>query len=399
MIKSLRDVDVTGKRVILRTGFDVPLAENGSVGDDTRIRDALPTITYLLKHHAKIIILSHLQRPEGKVVEKLRFGSVAQRLSELLKKPVKKVDDCIGPAVESTVATMHNGDILLLENVRFHKEEESKKPEERDALGKQLAALGEIYVNEAFSNCHRDYASMTSVPKYIPGCMGFGLQREIETITNTVANPQHPFVAIIGGAKLETKIPVINHLLNKVDNILLGGGMIYTFYKVQGYDIGKSLYDKNQEGVARDLLTKSGDKIVLPTDIVIAQQPNAPHEKRVVKYNTIPSGWIGLDIGPESVKQFISVLSTAKTVIWNGPLGMFEVDAFAQGTYEIAKYLATLKTTVVIGGGDSAAALDKFGLSDTVTLVSTGGGASLELFAGKTLPGIKALEENAQKFW
>ena len=397
MYKTLYDMKLTGKRVLVRTGFDMPIDEQGNITDDKRVREAIPTLKFLLEYQARIIILNHHGRPKG-IEERYKHDKIAMLLSKLLNMPVKKLDDCVGEQVEQAVMAMRPGDIIMLENLRFHEEEKAKDPAVRDAFGQRLAKLGELYVNEAFSNSHRDDASMTSVPKFLPSCAGFLLQKEIETITGAIEKPQRPFIAIIGGAKLETKIPVIKHLLPKVDKILLGGAMIFTFYKAQGLKIGTSMVDEDQLKVARALLEDAGDKIMLPVDVVVTEKISPDAKARIVPANAMPDGLMGVDIGNQTIEDYLQTLSAAKTIIWNGPLGVFEIPTFAHGTNEIAIALGDMQDiTVIIGGGDSAAAIDKLGLSKKVTHVSTGGGASLSLFGGEELPAIKALEESAKR--
>ncbi len=398
--KTLYDVQLTGKRVLFRAGFDMPIDEQGNITDDKRIRDAIPTIRFLLEYQAKVIILNHFDRPKG-VEEKYKHDTIARLLSKLLNTPVKKLDDCVGEQVEQAVMAMKPGDIILLENVRFHAEEKDKDPAVRDAFGQKLARLGELYVNEAFSNSHRDHASMTSIPKLLPSCAGFLLQKEVETITEAIANPERPFIALLGGAKLETKIPLIRHLLPKADKILLGGGMSFTFLKAKGLDVGKSLVDDTLLKTAKELLDEAQDKLVLPSDVVVTDRLAAGASKQVVAVDDIPDDYMGADIGEETVEAYSDILAAAKTIVWNGPLGVAEIPDFAHGTTEIARAVAAMSedVTIIIGGGDTAAIIDKLGLAKKMTHVSTGGGASLALFAGEELPAVKALEESAKRFW
>ncbi|MBI4149892.1 phosphoglycerate kinase [Candidatus Woesearchaeota archaeon] len=397
--KTLYDVQVTGKRILVRSGFDMPIDEQGNITDDKRIRDTLPTLKFLLEYQAKVIILNHFGRPKG-IEEKYKHDKIAQLLSKYLNTPVKKLDDCVGEHIEQAVMAMKAGDVIMLENVRFHSEEKDKDPNVRDAFGQKLAKLGELYVNEAFSNCHRDHASMTSIPKFLPSVAGFLVQKEIETITKVLKNPKRPFVAIIGGAKLETKIPVIKNLLPKTDKILLGGEMVFTFFKAKGMKIGNSLVDENLLNTVKDFLDEADDKILLPSDIVVADKLAPDAKIMVVAADSIPNGYMGADIGNQTVEEYLEVLSAAKTVIWNGPLGVIEIPTFSNGTNEIALALGDMEdTTIVIGGGDTAVVINKLNLEKKMTHVSTGGGASLALFGGEELPAIKALEENAKKFW
>lgn len=397
--KTLYDVQVTGKRVLVRAGFDMPIDEQGNITDDTRIRESLPTLKFLLEYQSKIIILNHHGRPKGKE-EKYKHDTIAQLLSKLLNTPVKKLDDCIGEDVEKAVNAMKAGDVILLENVRFRSEEKDTNLSVRDAFGQRLAKLADIYVNEAFSNSHRDDASMTSVPKFLPSVAGFLVQKEIDMITKAIKNPQRPFIALLGGAKLETKIPVINHLLPKADRILLGGAMTFTFFKAQGMKVGTSLVDNEDLKIAQELLAKADDKLLLPSDVVVTDKLESNSRSMVVPTTDMPDGYMGVDIGNQTVEEYIEVLSAAKTIIWNGPLGVVEIPTFTHGTNEIARAIADMKgTTTIIGGGDTAAVINKLGLARKMTHVSTGGGASLALFGGEELPAIKALEESAKKFW
>jgi phosphoglycerate kinase len=397
-MRTLYDMKLTGKRVLVRAGFDMPIDDKGDIVDDRRIREALPTLKFLLEYQARIIILNHHGRPKG-AEEKYRHDKIAERLSKLLDVPVKKLDDCVGEQVERAVMAMKPGDVIMLENLRFHSEEKDKDPAMRDAFGQRLARLGEAYVNEAFSNCHRDHASMTSLPKFLPSCAGFLVQKEIETITKAIASPERPFMAILGGAKLETKIPVIRNLLPKADRILLGGAMVFTFFKAQGLKVGASLVDDAQLSVARDLLERGEGKLMLPADIVVAQRPEKGAKAMVVQASAIPDGWMGVDIGEQAIEEYLQALSAARTIVWNGPLGVMEVPEFSHGTDEIAIALGDMEgVTVIIGGGDSAAAVDRLGIAKRLTHVSTGGGASLALFGGEELPAIKALEESAKRF-
>ena len=390
--KTIKDVDLKGKRVLMRVDFNVPLDDKLNITDDIRIRAALPTIKYALDKGAKVILMSHLGRPDGLVVDAMRLTPVAKRLEELLEKKVIKTDDCIGDAVKKTVASMKPGDIVLLENLRFHAEEEKNDP----AFAKELAALGDIFVNDAFGTAHRAHASTEGVTKYLPSVAGFLLEKEIQYLGKTIDNPKRPFVAILGGAKVKDKIKVIDNLLNKVDALIIGGGMAYTFLKVKGKTIGASKLDKDGFDTAKAALDKAAKKnisILLPIDNVIADKFDANANTKLVGED-IPDGWMGLDIGPKTIKLFEDKLKTAKTVVWNGPMGVFEMDKFAKGTEEIALFLANLKgCTTVIGGGDTAAAMSKFKVEDKMTHISTGGGASLEYLEGRGLPGIDALQD------
>jgi phosphoglycerate kinase len=394
-LASLTAADLSGKKVLVRVDFKVPQDETGKITDDTRIRAALPTINYLIDAGARVILTSHFGRPKG-VTESLRLNPVAVRLSELLGKPVLKTDDCIGDAVAAQVNALNNGDVALLENVRFYPEEEKNDPE----FAKKLASLADIYVNDAFGTAHRAHASTEGVTKYLSTSVaGFLLDKELQYLSGAIDNPQRPLAAIVGGSKVSSKIGVIETLLDKVDYLLLGGGMIFTFYKARGLSVGKSLVEEDKLDLARALEAKAaakGVKFLLPTDVVVADNFKPDANAQTVSINDIPDGWMGLDIGPDSVKVFQEALSHCKSAIWNGPMGVFEFDKFAVGTEAIAKTLAELTgtgTITIIGGGDSVAAVEKVGLADKMSHISTGGGASLELLEGKVLPGIAALNE------
>lgn len=394
-LASLTNADLSGKKVLVRVDFNVPQDETGKITDDTRIRAALPTIKYLIDAGARVILTSHFGRPKG-VTESLRLNPVAVRLSELLGKPVLKTDDCIGDEVAAQVNALNNGDVALLENVRFYPEEEKNDPE----FAKKLASLADIYVNDAFGTAHRAHASTEGVTKYLSTSVaGFLLDKELQYLSGAIDNPQRPLAAIVGGSKVSSKIGVIETLLDKVDYLLLGGGMIFTFYKARGLSVGKSLVEEDKLDLARALEAKAaakGVKFLLPTDVVVADNFKPDANAQTVSINDIPDGWMGLDIGPDSVKVFQEALSHCKSAIWNGPMGVFEFDKFAVGTEAIAKTLADLTgtgTITIIGGGDSVAAVEKVGLADKMSHISTGGGASLELLEGKVLPGIAALNE------
>ncbi|MFQ6102219.1 MAG: phosphoglycerate kinase [Anaerolineae bacterium] len=384
--KTIRDVDVHGKRVLVRVDFNVPLKE-GAVADDTRIRAALPTIHYLLEHGAALILCSHLGRPKGKVVPGLMMDPVATRLAELLGRPVRKLDDCVGPEVEATAQAMQPGDIVLLENTRFHPEERANDP----AFAQQLASLANIYVNDAFGSAHRAHASTEGVAHHLPAVAGFLMEKELEFLGRAVENPEHPFVAILGGAKISDKIGVIKNLLNQCDRLLIGGGMANTFFRAMGFEMGDSLVEEEAVPVAKVLLESARGRLVLPVDVVIADAFDNDANSRVVAPNEVSPGWRVLDVGPKTVSTFESALGGAKTVVWNGPLGVFEMPGFAQGTFDVARMLADLDGVTIIGGGDSAAAVRKAGLADRMTHVSTGGGASLEFLEGKALLGVAVL--------
>jgi len=385
--RTIRDIDLKGKKVLVRVDYNVPIVE-GRITDDRRIKATVPTIQYLLDQGAAVILMSHLGRPKGKPSPEFKMDLVAKRLSEILGMPVKKLDDCIGPEVEKAVKEMKPGEVILLENLRFHPEEEANDPE----FARQLASLADIYVNDAFATAHRAHASTEGVAHYLPAVAGFLMEREIRYLSLLLSDPQRPFVAILGGAKISDKIGVIRNLLPKVDLLLIGGGMANTFFKALGYEVGDSLVEDEALGLAQELLREGGEKLVLPVDVVIAESlaPDAP--TRVAKPGEVPKGWRILDVGPETVKLFREKLRGARTVFWNGPLGVFEVEPFAKGTFAIAQALAELEgATVVVGGGDSAAAVEAAGVAEKLTHVSTGGGASLEFLERKELPGVAAL--------
>lgn len=405
--------DLQGKRVLVRVDFNVAIKpklpttrDEAVITDDTRIRAALPTIKALLARGASVILMSHLGRPKGEVVEGLRLDVVAQRLGELLGQPVLKADDCVGPDVEKAIAGLKPGDVLLLENVRFHKEEESKDDAVRLPFARQLAALGDIYVNDAFGTAHRDHASTASIARFLrPAVAGYLMAKEIETLSRALDNPDHPFVAILGGAKVSDKLKVIDNLIGKVDALLIGGGMAFTFFKAQGYEIGNSLLDAESIDAVKGMMDKaahSNTALVLPVDVVVTDQSvdqvlanktGEGIETRIVGVDQIPAGWMGLDIGPKTAAEFIEHIKTAKLVIWNGPVGLSESPAFAQGTAAIADAMANTDAFTIIGGGDSAAAVTQMGYADKMTFISTGGGASLEFLEGRALPGVVALDE------
>jgi len=393
-VASLTEADVSGKRVLVRADFNVPLDDNGTITDETRIRAALPTIKDLTGKGGKVILCSHMGRPKGEVKEELRLTTVAKRLSQLLGQEVVKTDDCVGDAVASTVSAMKNGDVILLENLRFHNEETSNDPE----FAKQLAANADLYVNEAFGTAHRAHASTEGVTKYLsPSVAGYLIEKELDYLQDAVDNPKRPLAAIIGGSKVSSKIGVIETLLDKCDKLLIGGGMIFTFYKARGLKVGKSLVEEDKLELAKSLEAKAkeqGVELLLPTDVVIADNFAPDANAKTVSINDIPDGWMGLDIGPDSIKVFQDALADCNAVIWNGPMGVFEFDKFAAGTEAIAHTLAGKSDAVtIIGGGDSVAAVEKVGVAEKMSHISTGGGASLELLEGKTLPGIVALDD------
>lgn len=393
-VASLTKADLEGKKVLVRVDFNVPLDNNGNITDDTRIRAALPTINELTGKGAKVILCSHMGRPKGQVKEELRLTPVAKRLSELLGQEVIKCDDCIGDEVAATVGGMSNGQVALLENLRFRNDEEENNPE----FAKALAANADLYVNEAFGTAHRAHASTEGVTKYLSPCVaGYLIEKELEFLQNAVDNPKRPLAAIIGGSKVSSKIGVIDTLLEKCDKLLIGGGMIFTFYKARGLNVGKSLVEEDKLELAKTLEAKAkelGVELLLPTDVVVADNFAPDANAQTVSIDNIPDGWMGLDIGPDSVKVFQDALASCNAVIWNGPMGVFEFDKFAVGTEAIANTLAQKSDAItIIGGGDSVAAVEKVGVADKMSHISTGGGASLELLEGKQLPGILALDD------
>jgi len=388
--KTVRDINVAGKRVLVRVDFNVPLDKKTSeISDDTRIKAALPTIKYLIEHKARVILCSHLGRPKGETPG-LSLKSVAVRLAKLLGKPVQTTEDCVGPKAEAAVATLKYGDVLLLENLRFHDEEEKNDP----AFAKSLASLADLYVNDAFGTAHRAHASTAGVTKYLPAVAGFLMEKELEYLGKALADPKRPFTMIVGGAKVSDKITMLENILPKVDALVIGGGMANTFLKAQGYDVGKSKVENEQVDFAKGLMAKAKEKgvhLLLPIDAVAAERFEAESPSQTVPVDKVPKDWQMLDIGPETVKSFSEEISKSHTVVWNGPVGVFEFPAFAKGTRSIAALLAKLDATTIIGGGDTAAAVEQQGLADKMTHVSTGGGASLEFLEGKTLPGVAAL--------
>ena len=393
--KTIRDIDLAGKRVIVRVDFNVPLDSARHITDDTRIRAALPTIRYLLDRGAAVILMSHLGRPDGKVVDALRLAHGAQRLSELLGRPVEMATESIGPEVEAQAKALQPGQVLLLENLRFHKEEEKNNPD----FARQLAALGEVYVNDAFGTAHRAHASTEGVTHYLPGVAGFLMEKEINFLGSALEHPRRPFAAIIGGAKVSDKIAVLERLIGMVDSLLIGGGMANTFLKAEGYEIGDSLFEESKLDVARDLISKAqqrGIEFLLPIDVVVADRFAADAHYKVVASDQVQPGWRILDIGPKTIEAFSKDLADAQTIVWNGTLGVAEMPAFAKGTDAIIAILAgrtAAGATTIIGGGDSAAAVEQAGAAEKMTHVSTGGGASLEFLEGRILPGVAALQD------
>ena len=388
--KTVKDIDLKGKKVFVRCDFNVPMDENQNITDNARIVGALPTIKYLLEQNCKIILASHLGRPKGEFKPEFSLAPVAKELSKLLGQEVIMAKDVIGEDACEKAANLKEGEILLLENVRFHKEETDNDPE----FCKKLASMAEVYVNDAFGTAHRAHASTTGIASYLPAVSGFLIEKELQFLGNAVNNPERPFVAILGGAKVSDKIGVIDSLLEKVDTLMIGGGMAYTFFKAQGYEVGNSICEMDKLDLAKEAMEKAeqkGVKLMLPVDTKVGKEFKPDTESKIVSYTEIPADWEGFDIGPETIKMFEEELRKAKTVVWNGPLGLFEFDQFAIGTNAIAKVLSEIDATTIIGGGDSAAAVKKAGLEDKMTHISTGGGASLEFLEGKKLPGIEAL--------
>lgn len=384
--KTIEDIDVRGKKVLVRVDYNVPI-KDGEVTDDTRIRASLPTLNYLLDHGAAVILFSHLGRPKEGPDPKYSMKPVAQHLSRILNKPVAFAEDCIGPAAEAAAKALKPGEILVLENTRFHPGETKNDPE----IARQMASLADIYVNDAFGSAHRAHASTEGVARYLPAVAGYLMEKEIRYLGQAIENPRRPFIAILGGAKISDKIGVIRNLLQKADQILIGGGMANTFFKAQGYPMGDSLVEDEALDTARELLNLGGTKLRLPVDVVIADRFDNEAESKVMPMGPIPDGWRVLDIGPETVAAFSKALQHAGTVVWNGPMGVFEFEKFAQGTFGIARAVAECGAVTIIGGGDSVAAINAAGLAEKITHISTGGGASLEMLEGLVLPGLAAL--------
>lgn len=388
--KSIKDVNINDKQLLIRVDFNVPLDENREITDDNRIRAALPTIEYGIEKSAKLILMSHLGRPKGKIRDEMRLNPVARKLEELLGRPVNKLDDCIGPPVEDAVNRIKPGEIILLENLRFYEEETENDP----AFAKKLAMQGEIFVNDAFGTCHRAHASTEGVTHFLESVAGFLVEKEIEYFEKINRSPDRPFVLILGGAKVSDKLPLIKNMLSKVDTILIGGAMAYTFLKVKGVKIGSSRYEEEISGMAKEIIEGAGEvDLVFPVDHIVCDDIQNPSKISATKDENIEEGFAGVDIGPKSIELFLEKLKEARTIVWNGPMGMFEKDDFAEGTKRLAEGIAASSAVSVVGGGDSAAAAKKFGIEDRISHVSTGGGASLEYLEGKVLPGIAALDD------
>ncbi len=393
--KTVRDIDVRGKRVLLRVDLNVPLDEKGVITDDTRIRAVLPTIKYLMDNKARLILCSHLGRPDGKVVEELRLAPVARRLSELLSSPVEMAADCIRTQVEEAAARLKEGHVLLLENLRFHPEEEKNDP----GFAQAMARLADIYVNDAFGTAHRKHASVVGVAQHLPSVAGFLMEQEVDIMDKALHNPVRPFTAIIGGAKISDKIGVLEYIMERVDSLLIAGGMGAIFLKALTYEVGQSKIEKDKVSLAQSLMDKAGKKgvhLLLPTDVVVADKFEPQARSRTVRIAEVPPAWYVMDIGPQTIELFEAKLRKSKTVVWNGPVGVFEFTKFAKGTNAIANVLASLDATTIIGGGSTAEAVEKLGLVDKMTHVSTGGGASLKFLEGKTLPGVAVLMDKEQ---
>lgn len=384
--KTVKDIDLKGKRVLMRVDFNVPMAE-GKVADDKRIKASLPTIRYVVDQGASLILMSHLGRPKGRPAPEFSLKAASQALAGLLGQPVQMAPDCIGATVSGMAQALKPGDVLMLENTRFHAGEEKNDLD----LAKQLASLGEIYVNDAFGSAHRAHSSTEGVARFLPAVSGFLMQQELEYLGRATANPEHPYVAILGGAKISDKIAVVENLLEKCDRLIIGGGMANTFLAAKGFDMRDSLVEASAVETARSIMARAGDRLVLPMDAVVADRFEAGANSKVVSVDAVPAGWRVMDIGPGSIEAFETALRGARLIFWNGPMGVFEMPPFAEGTFALAKLLASSGATTVIGGGDSASAVKKAGVADQMTHVSTGGGASLEYLEGKVLPGVAAL--------
>lgn len=389
--RTVEDLDVTGKRVFVRVDFNVRL-KDGIIADDSKMRGALPTLRYLVEHGAKVIVASHLGRPKGEVVESLRTAPVAERLSAMLGRPVAALRDCVGPEVEAAVARMQDGDVVMLENLRFHRGEEKNDP----AFAQGLASLADLYVNDAFGSSHRAHASVVGVPAHVPGAAGFLMQRELEMLGGLLENPERPFAAVIGGAKLGSKLGVLKNILPRVDLLLIGGGMVATAYRSRGYGVGNSLVEEGLFDYVRELTEQAdarGVRLLLPPDVVVSENLEGTGIVKAVPADAIPDGWVIVDIGPATIEEFSRVLRTCRTVVWSGPMGIFEIPAFAEGTRAIAGVMAGLDAVTVVGGGSTVEAVTRSGAADRMTHVSTGGGASLEFLSGDILPGVAALPD------
>lgn len=389
--RTVEDLDVTGKRVFVRVDFNVRL-KDGIIADDSKMRGALPTLRYLVEHGAKVIVASHLGRPKGEVVESLRMAPVAERLSAMLGRPVAALRDCVGPEVEAAIARMRDGDVAMLENLRFHRGEEKNDP----VFAQGLASLADLYVNDAFGSSHRAHASVVGVPALVPGAAGFLMQRELEMLGGLLENPERPFAAVIGGAKLGSKLGVLKNILPRVDLLLIGGGMVATAYRSRGYGVGNSLVEEGLFDYVRELTEQAdarGVRLILPPDVVVSENLEGTGSVKAVPADAIPDGWVIVDIGPATIEEFSRVLRTCRTVVWSGPMGIFEIPAFAEGTRAIAGVMAGLDAVTVVGGGSTVEAVTRSGAADRMTHVSTGGGASLEFLSGDVLPGVAALPD------
>jgi phosphoglycerate kinase len=391
-IRTVKDINVAKRKVLVRVDFNVPMKSDGTITDDTRIRACLPTIQYLINQQSRIVLCSHLGRPDGKVVEELRLAPAATRLSELLGKPVEALSDCVGLQVEDAVSKLQDGDIVLLENLRFYPQEEANDPD----FAHSLSRLADIYVDDAFGSCHRAHASIVGVAQYLPAVSGLLLEKELTTLNGLMGNPDRPFAMMIGGAKVSTKLVLLDNILPKVDSLLVGGGMAATFLKSQGYDIGASAVENDMLNHVLKLgekATSLGVRLLLPLDLLVAQKLEGGSTAKIISKDQVPKGLVIADIGPKTIETFSKELNGCKTVFWNGPLGVFEISQFAEGTRSLAKIIANLKATTVIGGGSTAEAVEEMGLTDKMSYVSTGGGASLELLQGKVLPGVAVLQD------